>query len=157
ITQVYIDQGYINSGARIDAYDPATGLVSIKIVEGKITDFVIRGLEGLNADYIRSRLETAPDEPFNIQQLQANFQLLLNDPLLEGMKGKIRPGDEPGEAIIDVEVQRAKPYGLTTFVDNYRPPTIGAIGAGGSGWVRNMTGLGDVFQMTISGSGGSMR
>lgn len=157
ITQVYIDQGYINSGARIDAYDPATGLVSIKIVEGKITDFVIRGLEGLNADYIRSRLETAPDEPFNIQQLQANFQLLLNDPLLEGMKGKIRPGDEPGEAIIDVEVQRAKPYGLTTFVDNYRPPTIGAIGAGGSGWVRNMTGLGDVFQMTIGGSGGSMR
>jgi hemolysin activation/secretion protein len=157
ITQVYIDQGYINSGARIEAYDPSTGQVSIKIVEGRITDFVIRGLEGLSADYIRSRLETAPDEPFNIQQLQANFQLLLNDPLLEGMKGKIRPGDEPGEAIIDVEVQRARAYGLTTFVDNYRPPTIGAIGAGGSGWVRNMTGLGDALQMTVGGSGGSMR
>lgn len=157
ITQLYIDRGYINSGARIDGYDSQTGKVSLSIVEGKITDFVIRGLEGLSADYIRSRLESAPDVPFNIRDLQANFQLLLNDPLLEGMKGKIRPGDEPGQAIIDVEVQRAKAYGLTTFVDNYRPPSIGAIGAGGSGWVRNMTGLGDSFQLSVVGSGGSMR
>lgn len=157
ITQLYVDRGYINSGARIQTYDAATGRVAIQLIEGRITDFEIRGTDGLSADYIRTRLTTDADSPFNIKDLQDNFQILLNDPLLDGMKGKIRPGDEPGQAVIDIEVQRAKAYGLSTFVDNYRPPSIGAVGAGGSGWVRNMTGLGDALSLTVIGSGGSMR
>ena len=157
ITRLYADRGYINSGAAIDAFDPKRHRIHFQIVEGKLSDLVIRGIDGLDPDYIKARLLEDPNAAFNINDLQENFQLLLSDPLLEGMKGRIRPGDHPGEAVLDVEVQRAKSFGLTTFVDNYRPPSIGAIGIGGSGWIRNLTGLGDALQMTIVGSNGSER
>lgn len=157
LSNYYISRGYVNSGAKITGYEKDTATVVVQIVEGTIQDIVIRGAGGLTTDYIRSRLLADENAPFNIQELQENFQLLLNDPLLDGMNGKIRPGDEPGQAILDLDIQRAKPYGVTTFTDNYRPPSIGAVGAGASGWVRNMTGLGDTFALTVVGSGGSMR
>jgi hemolysin activation/secretion protein len=157
ISQFYISRGYVNSGAKITGYEKDSATVMVQIVEGRIQDIVIRGAGGLTTDYIRSRLLSDEQAPFNIQELQENFQLLLNDPLMDGMNGKIRPGDGQGQAILDLDIQRAKPYGMTTFTDNYRPPSIGAVGAGASGWVRNMTGLGDAFALTVVGSGGSIR
>jgi hemolysin activation/secretion protein len=54
-------------------------------------------------------------------------------------------------------VTRARPYQLSLFGDNYRPPSIGAEAFGLNGWVRNLTGLGDVLDFNFIDSAGSSR
>lgn len=50
---------------------------------------------------------------------------------------------------------RARPYQLTLFANNYRPPSIGEESYGATGWVRNLTGFGDALSGTYAdGRGG---
>lgn len=157
LTHHYIDHGYINSGALIlpDALS-ADGRLYIRIVEGRLDKVVVHGQEGLRAGYIINRLQVN-DTPFNLNTLQDRYQLLLTDPLIERMNGRLLPGSEAGHTVLDVDIVRARPYQITLLSNNYRPPSIGAEGGGGSAWVRNVTGLGDVIDVTVQASEGGQR
>ncbi|HCT99292.1 MAG TPA: hypothetical protein DF614_04275 [Methylococcaceae bacterium] len=153
ITRYYIEHGYINSGARIAPDALQHGVLHIDIVEGKLDDVHVHGQGNLREDYIRHRLRS--DEPLNVVQLQEKFQLLLTDPLIAGMKGSLLPSAHSNGSLLDVEITRARPYQVTLFSNNYRPPSIGAEGGGVSAWVSNLTGLGDRLDFTFQGSDGS--
>ena len=157
LTRHYIDQGYVNSGAIIptDAY--LDGVLHYKIVEGRLEDVRVKGQGRLREGYIRNRLLGDSEQPLNLRDLQDRFQVLLSDPLISGMNGRLLPGSSPGDSILDVEVIRARSYQLSVFGDNYRPPSIGAEAFGMSGWVRNLTGLGDALDFTFITGDGSDR
>ena len=108
----------------------------------------IKGEDGLQKRYIRDRLVRA-DEVLNVNVMQQRFRLLLTDPLFDKINSRIIPGDAPGQALLDVEVVRAKPYSLGVFVNNYRPPSIGSEAIGLSGRMRNLSGYGDVLDATL--------
>ncbi len=153
ITRYYIEHGYINSGARIAPDALQKSVLHIDIVEGKLDDVHVHGQGNLREGYIRHRLRS--DEPLNVVQLQEKFQLLLTDPLIAGMKGSLLPSAHSNGSLLDVEITRARPYQVTLFSNNYRPPSIGAEGGGVSAWVSNLTGLGDRLDFTFQGSDGS--
>ncbi len=157
LTRLYVDKGYINSGAliRSDAY--ADGILTIDIVEGRLDDVRVRGGEGLREGYIARRLWPDPRQVFNSHLLEDRYRLLLNDPLIARMDGEIQPGAQSGHAVLAVDVQRARPYQLTLFGNNYRPPSIGSEAFGLSGVVHNSTGLGDALDFTYLTSGGTSR
>lgn len=156
VTRHYIDKGYINSGAVLaeDAY--RDGKLSFTLVEGHIEQVRVAGQERLRKSYIQDRLKR-DNEPFNVKELQERFQLLLADPLFAKLNARVLPGMALGEAILDVEVQRAVPYQLTLFANNYRPPSIGAEAYGASGWVRNLTSFGDVLDVLYQDGRGGPR
>lgn len=154
LTHFYIEHGYVNSGARIPKNALHDGILNFEIVEGKLDDIQIHGQEGLNENYIKSRLSS--DKPLNINELQEQFQLLLIDPLISSMRGSLLPSSNPAGSILDVEVSRARPYQVTLFANNYRPPSIGAEAGGISSWIRNLTGLGDMVDFTFQGSEGAL-
>jgi hemolysin activation/secretion protein len=151
VSQLYVDAGYINSGALLASSWPAMtqdGVVVLRIVEGRIDDVQVRGLERLDPRYLRSRL-VRDGEPLQIDQLQERFRLLLADPLFDKINSRIVPGDAPGSALLDIDVERARPYGLDVFVNNHRPPSVGATAVGLHGVVRNLTGFGDALDATL--------
>lgn len=154
ITRYYIAHGYINSGARISRDALQQGVLHIDIVEGKLDDVIIHGQEHLREGYIKNRLLI--DGPLNVTELQDKFQLLLMDPLISNMKGSLLPSANANSSVLEVDVTRSRPYQMTLFSNNYRPPSIGAEGGGVSSWVRNLTGLGDMLDFTFQGSGGSL-
>lgn len=158
ITRKYIALGYLNSGAVLVAADGQdafpNGLVRIRLIEGRISQVNIRGQGRLQPQYLEQRLVHAP-EIFNMPVLQQRFQLLLTDPLFEKINSRLIPGDVPGTAILDIDVQRAPAYGMTVFLNNYRAPSIGSEVLGSAGWVRNLTGRGDVLDASISHSEGA--
>ncbi len=157
LTHYYIDHGYINSGAVIPADAFKAGELHIKIIEGSLDEVRVKGLGRLRDGYVVNRLLGEPDKPFNLQALQDNYQLLLADPLISRMNGRILPGTTPGHSILDVDVTRARPYQLSFFGNNQRPPSIGAEAFGVNGQMRNLTGLGDLFDFTYITSEGSNR
>jgi hemolysin activation/secretion protein len=157
LTHYYMDHGYVNSGAVIakDAY--RDGELRIKIIEGRIEEVRIKGMDGLRDGYVANRLVDDPDKAFNLQNLQDNYQLLLSDPLISRINGRIIPGTSPGTSILDLDVTRAQPYKLSVFGNNQRPPSIGAEAFGVYGQLRNLTGLGDSLDFTYITSDGSNR
>ena len=145
LTQLYVDAGYLNSGAVLPDQPVRDGVVSFQIVEGRLTEILVRGTERLSPAYVADRLWQGAGSPFNMNRLGERFQMLLDDPLISRMDGRLRPGEVPGESLLDVEVTRAKPYSLFVTADNYNPPSTGAERGGLSGIVRNLTGYGDAL------------
>ena len=145
VSLFYVERGYINSGAVLgaDAWDQ--GVLLLTIIEGRLKEVRLQGLERLNASYVSDRL-TRDDEPLNLQTLGERFQLLLTDPLFTRLSGQLLPDAERGQAILNVEVERARPYQLSIFANNYLPISIGPQSGTIAGWVRNLTGYGDLLE-----------
>jgi hemolysin activation/secretion protein len=156
LTRRYVDRGYINSGAIIGPGQTVdNGTITYTLQEGRLNRIDVTGNGRLQAGYIEKRLLPDPERPFNTNALQEQFQLLLQDPMITRMDGRIRPGGAPGEAILDLTVTRAQPYALSIIADNHRPPSTGAERLIASGWVQNLTGWGDTVDASFGISEGA--
>jgi hemolysin activation/secretion protein len=152
LTRQYTDRGYINSGALIDTQTaPREGVLRFRIIEGHISEVRVRGLKGLRAAYVIHRLQGARGEVFNVNRLRERFQRLLDDPLFARLNCRILPSAKLGEAILEVDVERARPYGASAAVNNYRPPSIEEKAYSLTGIVRDLIGWGDALDASISG------
>ncbi|MES2037231.1 MAG: ShlB/FhaC/HecB family hemolysin secretion/activation protein [Pseudomonadota bacterium] len=158
ISRLYVERGYLNSGAVLIVAEGSehfpSGIVSIRLIEGHISEVRLKGQGRLRPTYLQLRL-LRDDEVFNMPVLQQRFQLLLTDPLFEKINSRIIPGDKPGTAILDIDVVRAKAYGLNIYANNYRAPSIGSEVLGMSGWARNLSGYGDYLEASIAHSEGA--
>jgi len=154
ITRLYVDRGYVSSGAIVpeDAY--RDGSLRITLVEGRVARLVTKGMDGLSDAYVAARLYGS-DEPVNAKQMQERFQLLLADPLFERMQARLIPGSAPGSSIVDVDVTRARRVQVSAFANNQLAPAIGSTNAGLDFTWRNLTGWGDALDAVLYKSGGS--
>ena len=153
ITLHYVNQGYINSGALLDAASVlSNGVLQVTVVEGRFSQVRLRGLGRLNENYVVKRLVPDPTAPLNLEILRERYQLLLSDPLFSGITTRLVPDVEQGKAILDVEVTRELPYQLTLSADNHRAPSIGESAMGVAGMVRNLTGYGDTLRANWQGT-----
>lgn len=157
VSQLYVDRGYINSGALLAPDALAQGTLTLQIVEGRLQEVRLRGLDGLSEHYVVDRL--VRDEALNIAKLGERFQLLLSDPLFARMNAQLLPASERGRAILNVDIERALPYQLSVYANNYQPVSVGAAAATVAGWVRNATGYGDLLEASyqVPMAGGEAR
>lgn len=156
ITALYVDAGYINSGVLIPAQSVTNGVLQVKIIEGKLTEVRLEGMERLQEDYVRDRLMLGAGEPLNFKNLQEKYEQLLNDPLIERLNGNLLPGAQSGESILAVKVTRARPYQLYADADNYTTPTVGSYTGRVGGWVDNLSGYGERIDANFQATGGSL-
>lgn len=161
LTRHLVDRGYVNSGALIPAGQGSAGAVRdgsfrFLIVAGRIDAVRVQGQGRLREGYLAERL-VADGEVFNVRTLQDRFQRLLADPLVARLNARIVPGAALGEAALEVDVTRARPYKLALLANNHRPPSVGEAGAGLAGTVWNLSGWGDVLDLSAFGSEGSER
>ncbi len=149
LTRHYIARGYVNSGVVLPADAVAGDTLNLEVVEGRLREVRLRGLDGLNEAYLRGRLAADPAAVLNVESLREKFQLVLDDPLFQRLNARLLPGERAGEAVLEVDVERAKPYRISGFANNYRPPSIGSLAAGMSAVVRNLSGYGDALDLTL--------
>ena len=155
-TLFYVNKGYVNSGAVINSQSVAGGVLKLTIIEGKLTDIKQSGLGRLRESYIRDRLLLGSGEPLNVNKLQESYRLLLGDPLIERLNGQLVPGKNLGEAILNVDVTRARPYQLYAGADNYQTPSIGGYTGRMGGWVDNLLTLGEHIDAQFIVNGGAL-
>lgn len=156
LSRQYVDRGYINSGAIIPDQTIKDGRVRFRLVEGVLGDVNVSGTGDLESAYVGERLQLGTDVPLNDVQLQERFQLLLNDPLISRMDGRLGPGSAPGESVLDLAVTRAPRHHTSLSLDNYRPPSTGAEEVRFDTQVHNLTGKGDIFDLSLSVTEGGL-
>lgn len=144
VTQLYIGNGYINSGAFLpNNQDLSDGEVQIQVVEGTLEDIQITGLTRLQEVYVRSRLNLANSTPLNQRDLERALQLLQLNPLIQQVNAELTAGSAPGRNILLVEIQEASPFQLGIGGDNYQSPSIGSEQFSIQASYANLIGLGD--------------
>ncbi|AFZ32885.1 surface antigen (D15) [Gloeocapsa sp. PCC 7428] len=144
ITQLYINNGYVTSGAFLPVnQDITSGTVTIQVVEGELERIDIDGLQRLRSEYVRSRLEIATKPPVNQQRLERALQLLQIDPLIRQVNAELTAGSTAGRNVLQVSLQEAPPFtaGLTT--DNRQSSSIGSLQASVFATHNNLLGFGD--------------
>jgi hemolysin activation/secretion protein len=80
VTRLYIARGYVSSGARLDDSRLAEGVLQVRVIEGRIDQWRMQGLDRLSPAYVQARL-ARDGEPLDVNRLQERFQLQLADPL----------------------------------------------------------------------------
>lgn len=148
LSRRYVEHGYINSGV-LSPREIVDGHLVFTVVEGRLAQIRLHGMERLDEAYVRQRLQPDPAQPLNLDQLRERFQLLLLDPLFERMQARMLPGERAGDAILDVAVVRARAWQVTAFANNHRPLATGAHALGLAASVSNLSGQGDVLDASV--------
>ncbi|MGK7927857.1 MAG: ShlB/FhaC/HecB family hemolysin secretion/activation protein, partial [Spirulina sp.] len=155
ITQLYIDRGYISSGAIIPPQNIADGTVVIQVVEGSLEEIQVNGTRRLNPSYIRSRLDLAGSAPLNVNRLLEGLQLLGIDPLIENISAELQTGNRPETRLLVVEVSEAKSFYVTPVFDNSRVPSVGSFRRQIQFDQGNLLGFGDRLLAVYTNTDGS--
>lgn len=158
ITQLYVSEGYLNSGAIIAdtgvEIDPSDAEITFQIIEGKISAIEVTGADRLEK-YIRKRVTPATEGVLREQNIQEALRWLQVDPLIRGINVQVRPGQDAGQVILSLTVEPAKSLAVEVFANNNRSPSTGTFERGATAAYRNVSGLGDIFSLTYRNSTGS--
>ncbi|MGB6296204.1 MAG: ShlB/FhaC/HecB family hemolysin secretion/activation protein [Rivularia sp. (in: cyanobacteria)] len=158
ITKLYVDAGYVTSGAYIPAnqtFKKEGSVVTIKVVEGSLESIRVSGTKRLNSSYVRSRLAIATGEPLNQNKLLEALQLLQLNPLINNISADLATGTTPGTSILEVKVTEAKTRTAQIKLDNNRAPSVGSFQRQIQLNEANLLGLGDGLNIGYSNTDGS--
>ncbi|MDJ0730239.1 MAG: ShlB/FhaC/HecB family hemolysin secretion/activation protein [Crocosphaera sp.] len=143
ITQYYVDQGYVTSGAYIPPQTIENDRVTIKIIEGQLEDIQVTVEGKLNPNYVSDRLALGGQTPLNIPRLVEALQLLQLNPIIESISAELTPSPRPGNNILVVKVVSARSFYPSLVFDNGRNPQVGEIRRGFNIAENNLWGIGD--------------
>src|SRR6266571_1296211 len=104
LTRLYIDAGYINSGAIIPDQKLSEGVITLQIIEGELSTIEISGTTWFRDSYIRNRIALGAGPPLNIVALQERLQFLQQDERIARLAAELRPGVQRGESALLVKV-----------------------------------------------------
>ncbi|NET57981.1 MAG: ShlB/FhaC/HecB family hemolysin secretion/activation protein, partial [Symploca sp. SIO2E6] len=150
ITKLYIDHGYITSGAFLPIQDFSNSMVEIQVVEGELEGIELIGLNRLREAYVRSRLELATDQPLNQNRLEEALKLLQLDSLLNTVDAELTPGRGSGSNILRVDIKEAPAFHGGVSTANNQSPSIGSLQTSLLVAHDNLFGFGDRFSAQYS-------
>ena len=145
ITQLYIENGYITSGAFIPNGQVIDEQVQVQVIEGNVETVQINGLRRLKQGYVRSRLNRAIRPPLNQQTLRESLQRLQLDPNIDQVNAELTAGAQPGQSLLILDLKETQALSLLVSTDNHRSPSIGSAGLNTSATYRNLIGIGDTL------------
>lgn len=155
LTLLYINKGYLTSGAIIPDQDITFGVIKVQIIEGKLTRIDVTGNRWFSSSYLQDRMELGVRTPVTLAPLQEQMQLLQQDRRVERVNAELRPGDEAGESVLNVRVEDRNPFHATIEINNYQSPLVGEMRGIGTLTDDNLTGHGDTLSVSYGQSSGA--
>ena len=154
LTLLYVNNGYITSGAIIPDQDVVGGVIMVQIIEGSLAKIEVEGHDWFRAGYLRDRIERGAQTPLRLEPLQERLQLLQQDRRIEQINAELRPGEKRGDSIMQLNVKEASPWKAWLDFSNYQTPVVGAERGLATIAHQNVTGNGDMFSFTYGRSHG---
>ena len=158
ITKLYVDRGYISSGAFIplNQYQFLSGgvVVTIQLIEGKIEGINVLGSSRLQ-NYVRSRLRAATSPVLNSDRLIEALRLLQIDPLLKTISAELSEGSSEDKTLLNVRIKARQPFRVEAALNNSRSPAVGSFERRVQVSDANLLGLGDSLSVGYRNTDGS--
>ena len=149
IQELYHKDGYILMKVSDMNIDPSGKLV-IKINEGKLEGYAVKGNKKTKDRVILREMRQKPGEPFNSKLARRSVQRVYNLGFFEDVNIKMNPGVEPNAVIMEVDVkeQRTGTFGVGAGYSS-SDGILGMINVGD----KNFLGTGDAVTLTYQRSG----
>jgi hemolysin activation/secretion protein len=154
LTKFYIDRGYITSGAIIPDQAVTEGIVTLQVIEGKLSRIEVEGNSWFRSGYLRDRIALGAAPPVNVNALQERLQLLQETPGITRLNAELRPGLARGESVMNVRVAEASPIKAWLEFNNFLSPTVGSERGLVTVAHQNLTGHGDPLSVQYGKSSG---
>lgn len=151
LTRLYVDRGFVNSGALLPDQAVTDGVVTYQVVEGRAS-VEISGNRWFRTGYLRRRID--PGTPLDVNELQRQIQMLLEDPRIRRLSADLKPGLRPGESVLELRVEDQQPFRLQFDINNHQPPSVGAERGIVTVEDANLLGWGDVLTLRYGRSDG---
>jgi outer membrane protein insertion porin family len=104
ISQLYKDKGLILAQMEEVNFDQKTGILRIKLVEGRIEEIKITGNEKTVDNVIRREIEIEAGELFDFDRVRSTLQDIYNLGFFEDVSMKLEPGSEEDLIVLGIEV-----------------------------------------------------
>ena len=149
IQEKYRSDGYILAKIT-DLNIDKDGNLTIKINEGKIEGFKVKGNEKTKDYVILREMRQKVGEPFNAKKTQRSWQRVNNLGFFEEVTPKVQPGVDPNAVVVewDVKERRTGTFSVGAGYSS-QDGVIGMIGIGDT----NFRGTGDAINITYQFSG----
>jgi hemolysin activation/secretion protein len=156
ITELYVNRGYITTGAYVPEQEFIDGgEVQIAVIEGDLEAIELQGNERLNTSYLRSRIARSAKAPLNREKLLEGLQLLRLNPLLSNLSATLEGGTRPGKSVLTVQVKEAPSFDTQFNLNNNRSPSVGTFRRGMQLSEANLLGFGDSLSIGYNNTDGS--
>jgi len=155
VTKLYVDNGYITSGAYIPPQTIEDGTVTIEVVEGSLEAINVEVEGRLTSSYVRDRIALGSKKPLIVPRSLESLQLLQLDPLIETISAELLAGTRPGTSVLDVTVKTANTFSAQAFIDNGRVPEVGSFRRGVEVAEGSLLKLGDNWRFAYRNTEGS--
>ena len=154
LTRLYTNRGYINSGAILPDQTIANGEVTLRIIEGTLSEITFSGKHWFRDSYLLRRLTLDLEPPLNVNVLRDRIRRLQQDERIERLNAELLPGVRRGESELHVELLERTPYRVKLEFNNYQSPSVGAERGLITVAHDNVTGSGDRWHVTYGRSEG---
>jgi hemolysin activation/secretion protein len=154
LTLVYVERGYVTSGAVIPEQTLEAETLRVRIVEGRLSDVELETDGRFREGYVRGRLLGDPEAPLNVYALERRLQVLRQDPRIRGLDAQLVPDATLGLSRLRIALREAPPWFVGANFDNYRAPSIGSLGGDLLVGLRNASGWGEDLDVRVGLSEG---
>jgi hemolysin activation/secretion protein len=147
LTLFYVSRGYVNSGAVVPDQDGKNGIITLQLVEGRLTGIKLKGNFWFRPWWLRNEIRRGAGRPLNFNKLKEALQLLRQNPTISRINAELQPGGVPGESILDVDIKDTQPFRFAIEFNNKRPPSVGAEILNAHATDLNLTGHNDTLDV----------
>ena len=154
LTKFYVDRGYVTSGAIIPDQAVSEGIITLRVIEGRLGHIEVEGNYWFRPAYLEERIALGAGPPVNINALQERLLLLQENPGITRLNAELRPGIARGQSVLNVKVVEANPIKAWLEFNNYLSPTVGSERGLATVAHQNLTGHGDLLSFQYGKSSG---
>jgi hemolysin activation/secretion protein len=156
ITELYVNNGYITSGAYLPPQRlTKDSVVEIRVIEGEVEAIQINGNKRLSQGYVRSRIAQFTGKPLNRTRLLEGLQLLRLNPLIGNVQAELSAGVRQGSSVLSVRIEEARAIHAQLTLDNDRAPSVGTDRRQVELSHGNLLGFGDAARVAYTNTDGS--
>jgi hemolysin activation/secretion protein len=150
-----VKHGYSTSGTLVPDQAIGDGLLTVQVIEGKLSRIDVEGNYWFRSSYFTSRLRLDAGPPVNVHALQERLRLFQTDPRIERINAELRPGEKRGESALNVRVAERRPIKAWLEYNNFMSPAVGSNQVLGTVAHQNLFGFGDALSVRYGVSFGT--
>jgi hemolysin activation/secretion protein len=114
----YASAGYGAVVVYVPPLEPGNPVVRLAVLEGKVGQIAVLGQQHASADRVRTSLpDLLPGATPNLRRIDAQVQLANENPARH-IGVVLKPGSQPGQTDVDVNVRDVRPQSLHATLDN---------------------------------------
>lgn len=149
VTLAYVDRGFILSRAYLPEQDLTTRRLTVKVVEGLLSDIRINDAD--HSAWIGAVFPGLIGKPANIREVEQGLDQIQSMPRW-GAELAFDPGSAPGESILSVTAQTSKPFEFRMGTNNQGNDETGLWNTTLAGDSSNLLGINDIWTWDLSTS-----